>query len=92
MNGSSTIPPGWRRATVGDLAAHTVIGLVRNRGEQGADPCGLPYVKMNNITNDGRVTFDDVPYVSASPDEEQRFCLTDGDLLFNTRNSVELVG
>jgi type I restriction enzyme S subunit len=47
---------------------------------------------MNNVTSDGRVILADVVYVPASAAEVERFRVREGDLLFNTRNSAELVG
>jgi type I restriction enzyme S subunit len=47
---------------------------------------------MNNVTMDGEVLTDELVYVDASDEERARFHLASGDLLFNTRNSVELVG
>ena len=47
---------------------------------------------MNNLTMDGKVTSDDIVFVDATQDEIDRFSLRAGDILFNTRNSVELVG
>jgi type I restriction enzyme S subunit len=47
---------------------------------------------MNNVTADGRVRWNDLVFVQATSEERARFALSTGDLLFNTRNSVELVG
>ncbi|MGA7500993.1 MAG: hypothetical protein WBX00_30040, partial [Isosphaeraceae bacterium] len=47
---------------------------------------------MNNVTTDGRVTLEDIVYVTATEAEARRYSLRTGDVLFNTRNSIELVG
>jgi type I restriction enzyme S subunit len=47
---------------------------------------------MNNILNTGGVDLSDLTRIDATPDEVEAFALTDGDFLFNTRNSRELVG
>ena len=73
-------------------AETTMVGLDRGRDKQNREGRGVPYVKMNNVTSDGRVTFDDLAYVCVSPSEGTRFALADGDVLFNTRNSLDLVG
>ena len=52
----------------------------------------MPYVKMNNVTMEGDVTSEGMVYVAASDEEKRRFNLQVDDLLFNTRNSKELVG
>ena len=41
---------------------------------------------------DGRVLFDGLVYVPVNCEEATRFSVQNGDILFNTRNSVELVG
>lgn len=70
-----------------------MIGLDRGRAQQSADPAtGVPYIKMNNVTMDGRVHCDELVFVPASREEATRFSVQDGDILFNTRNSKELVG
>ncbi len=91
-SGLPTLPEGWCWASVDQIADETLIGLVRARSEQTDGPPGFPYVKMDSIGTDGSLRLDDLAHVSASDDEVARFSLRDGDLLFNTRNSVELVG
>jgi type I restriction enzyme S subunit len=87
------LPEAWTWATVDRLADETMIGLDRGRAQQSDDPAtGVPYIKMNNVTMDGRVNCNELVYVPASRDEALRFAVQDGDILFNTRNSKELVG
>lgn len=74
------------------VCAETSIGLDRGRADQSRDRSKIPYVKMNNVDMQGRVAFDDLVFIDASPDEQERFSLRNDDLLFNTRNSKELVG
>jgi type I restriction enzyme, S subunit len=85
-------PKGWTWTSIEQVVRESLIGLDRGRDLQNAEGIGVPYVKMNNVTMDGRVTFEDVVYVPASSEERNRFALTEGDILFNTRNSRELVG
>jgi type I restriction enzyme S subunit len=85
-------PEGWTWCSVDAVSAETLIGLDRGRDQQRAEAVGSPYVKMNNVTMDGEVLTDELVYVDASDEERARFHLASGDLLFNTRNSVELVG
>lgn len=86
------VPEGWAWCSVDAVCAETLIGLDRARDQQRTEAVGAPYVKMNNVTMDGDVLTDDLVYVDASDEERARFNLASGDLLFNTRNSVELVG
>jgi type I restriction enzyme S subunit len=75
----------------GELVAATRLGLVRSKGEQG-DGRAFAYFKMNNIARGGRVDVTSMTRVDATPQEARENALTDGDFLFNTRNSFELVG
>lgn len=86
-------PEGWTWASIDQLASETMIGLDRGRTLQSDDPTsGVPYIKMSNITMDGRLVWDELAYVPADRGELERFAVKAGDILFNTRNSKELVG
>lgn len=85
-------PEGWAWCSVDEASAETLIGLDKGRDQQRTEAVGVPYVKMNNVTMDGDVLTDELVYVDASDEERARFHLARDDLLFNTRNSVELVG
>ncbi|MCB9473183.1 MAG: restriction endonuclease subunit S [Candidatus Delongbacteria bacterium] len=86
------LPEGWSWASVDQLAVDTQIGLVRNRAAQRISGVGFPYIKMDQIDMEGTVRVQGSVLVDASAEEVERFSLLDGDILFNTRNSVELVG
>ena len=83
--------PGWVETTFEELIESNIIGLTKNSREQGEDKA-WPYVKMNNITRDNRFDFSRFTCVDATAEEVSKFSLKDGDFLFNTRNSHELVG
>jgi type I restriction enzyme M protein len=85
------IHPDWPIVPIGDLVESILLGLVRNKAEQ--DPKHPhPYVKMNNITNDGSLELTDLVFVDATPEELKRLSLNDGDFIYNTRNAPDLVG
>jgi len=86
------LPGGWSWASLDQLTLDSMIGLDRGRENQYAEPVGSPYIKMNNVSVHGEVDFTNLVHVQASPDEVAKFHIQDGDLLFNTRNSIELVG
>lgn len=87
------LPEVWTWASIDQLAAETMIGLDRGRAQQNDDPAsGVPYIKMNNVTMNGRVVCDEMAFVPADKGESERFAVKDRDILFNTRNSKELVG
>jgi type I restriction enzyme S subunit len=80
----------WPRVMIEEILTEGLIGLVRSKEEQ--QSTGTPYVRMNHYDLEGRWNVDKLTYVSCTKDEIQRFSLRQGDVLFNTRNSVELVG
>lgn len=86
------LPEGWAWATLGEVVQDSLIGLDRGASNQRSVPPGAPYIKMQNVTRTGSVEFDHLVYVDASADELRKFSLMEGDVLFNTRNSKELVG
>ena len=85
------LPDGWEWKTLDEIKISNAIGLVRSQAEQSLEH-PYKYVKMNNITNDNRFTLDNITNVRASDEEIKKYSLLKGDLLFNTRNSNELVG
>lgn len=82
---------GWATKTFEELIEDNIIGLTKNSREQGQDKA-WPYVKMNNITPDNRFDLSNFTCVDATDEELRKFTLRNGDFLFNTRNSHELVG
>ena len=82
---------GWVEKTFEELIESNIIGLTKSSREQGDDK-SWPYVKMNNITRDNRFDFSSFTTIDATEDEVRKFQLKNGDFLFNTRNSFELVG
>ena len=87
-----TLPEGWCWASLDQLCSDSLIGLVRSRGDQQDGPLGCEYLKMDAIGMDGTVDLTNLVRVEASEQEVNRYSLKSGDVLFNTRNSVELVG
>jgi type I restriction enzyme S subunit len=87
------VPVGWAIASIEQVTSDALIGLDRGRSQQSPNPAdGVAYVKMNNVTMSGAVDLSKLVYVPASPSESEKFSLRRGDILFNTRNSLELVG
>lgn len=77
---------------LGDVLVGSRTGWSRGRRHEAPSDQGVPYLKMNNIRQDGELVLDRVTYVTGSPAEIDRFTLRAGDLLFNSKNSRELVG
>jgi type I restriction enzyme S subunit len=85
------LPSCWEWAPFRRLPLQASVGIDRGRSMQGPDK-DFGYFKMNNIRNSGGVELSDLTRIDATPDEVDTFALADGDFLFNTRNSRELVG
>jgi type I restriction enzyme S subunit len=78
-------------ARLGDLVQASQLGLVRAAKEFGAAG-EYPYIRMNSITSAGRLDLRSCQRTDATAAEAAKYAVSDGDLLFNTRNSRELVG
>ena len=85
-------PDGWATERIGNCPTDSLIGLVRAATEQSSDPTGISYIKMDRVDMLGNVDLRADVFVTCTEDEIERFQLREGDILFNTRNSVELVG
>jgi restriction endonuclease S subunit len=78
-------------APLGRLIAERQLGLVRAAREL-SEAGDAFYLRMNSITGDGRVELRGLKRTTVSVSELRNNELLPGDLLFNTRNSRELVG
>ena len=85
------VDPDWPMVELGDLVENVLIGLVRSKADQNPT-FPYKYLKMNNITRKGALELEEISYVNATPEELKRYALRDGDYLYNTRNSPDLVG
>lgn len=74
-----------------ELVQDQKIGLIRSARE--LSPNGdVPYLRMDAIQIDGKLNLFNVKRTEATKSEIAEFKLKDGDFLFNTRNSRNLVG
>jgi type I restriction enzyme S subunit len=85
------LPKGWEWTRFDLLPLGYSVGLDRGKSQQSSDKEYL-YFKMNNISNEGGSDLSSVVYVDATETEVEQYSLRNNDLLFNTRNSRELVG
>jgi type I restriction enzyme S subunit len=81
-------PKKWERVRIGDLLQDTQYGTSAKAGEKGE----YPILRMGNITNTGRMDFEDLKYIDLEEREIGKFTVRRGDILFNRTNSAELVG
>lgn len=80
----SDCPP----VTIGELAADIRYGTSRKASDSGE----FKYLRMNNMTDDGRLDLSDLKYIDLSGAELENAKVVRGDLLFNRTNSREKVG
>ncbi len=66
------------------------VGLLRRNRE--LKDKGIPYIKMDNIKEGGILNLNKIAYTQANEDEIKKYSLKKGDVLFNIRNSRDLVG
>ncbi len=86
------LPKGWGWVTLEMILSDTLIGIVKNLSEQNEKGIGVPYIKMNNISKFGTMDYSSLAYVEVGENEKIKYSLKANDVLFNTRNSYELVG
>jgi type I restriction enzyme S subunit len=82
---------GWPIHRLETLVKDAQIGAVRGAAEMG-DEKPVEYLRMDSIDMDGGLRFEGLKRVDASEAELSKYGISVGDLLFNTRNSKELVG
>lgn len=81
----------WEEKAFEELIKENQIGLIKSSKEQGRN-LKYRYLKMDSISSANSLLDDKSVYVNATDDEVKKYKLDDGDFLFNTRNSYELVG
>lgn len=89
----ATNPMGWKPSSVGELIEEPQFGLstaLSGKTEQYEGM--LPVLRIANISNDGYLKTDDLRFDKVSDRKRQELLLQPGDLLFNWRNSPNLVG
>ena len=60
--------------------------------KKASDSGEFKYLRMNNMTDDGRLDLSDLKYIDLSGAELENAKVVRGDLLFNRTNSREKVG
>ncbi len=82
-------PKGWPMSSVGNVIIAADYGSSTKASENGA---GVPMIRMGNVDFAGYLKPDDLKYVELSPEDIERYGLSEGDILFNRTNSKDLVG
>jgi len=84
-------PLQWPSVAFGEIVKSAKIGLVRSSQEMGAEFV-VPYLRMDAIQRNGQLELRSMKKTHATESERKLFNLAEGDFIFNTRNSKELVG
>ena len=82
------IPEHWTSVRFGIIITRAALGGNYLSGEAEE---GIPVIKMGNLGR-GIISLKKIEYLPISERYNQEHLLQDGDFLFNTRNSLELVG
>lgn len=78
----------WSSGAIADFALDVRYGTVKPAKPEGA----YTYLRMNNITDDGRLDLSNTKRIDLKGDELANSEVRYGDLLFNRTNSIEKVG
>ncbi|MDD5140548.1 MAG: restriction endonuclease subunit S [Verrucomicrobiales bacterium] len=82
------LPSGWKQVTLGEATAATRLG---GNYECNGTYLGIPVIKMGNLGR-GRIQLATVERMPEGADYFSDDVLKRGDILFNTRNTLDLVG
>jgi type I restriction enzyme, S subunit len=85
------LPNRWTWVNLGDITFEAMTGIDKGKSFQ-SESNQYPYFKMNNISNFGYCDFSSITRINYEEEDYEKYLLKDGDFLFNTRNSRELVG
>lgn len=78
--------------TIGATLRDVRGGWSRSRQHLVSSDEGVPYLKMNNITRRGGLDLSDLVFVAATDDIRAKYAVEPGDVLFNSKNSGDLIG
>ena len=79
---------GWEEKTLGELSCDVRYGTSSPSCSNG----DYIYLRMNNISSDGRLILKDTKTISLKESEIEKCLVKKGDILFNRTNSLEHVG
>ncbi|MBL7250078.1 restriction endonuclease subunit S [Alloalcanivorax marinus] len=82
-------PFGWKMGLVGDLLEAANYGTSKKANESSGR---YPILRMGNITYEGGWDMSSIKYIDLESNEEEKYLVKKGDILFNRTNSKELVG
>ena len=80
------MPPEWLKTCIGNISIGVSYGTSTKSSKEGK----VPVLRMGNMQN-GLIDWEDLVY-SNDEEDNQKYLLSEGDVLFNRTNSPELVG
>ena len=82
-------PKGWEKGKIADIIIKTQYGTSNKANEENGQ---FKILRMGNITYNGQFDFSDMKYIDLPEDEQKKYLVYKGEVLFNRTNSKELVG
>lgn len=80
---------GWEKGKIADIIIKTQYGTSNKANEENGQ---FKILRMGNITYNGQFDFSDMKYIDLTDDEQKKYLVYKGEVLFNRTNSKELVG
>ncbi|MEZ9397980.1 restriction endonuclease subunit S [Vibrio splendidus] len=80
---------GWDVGIIGEMLSSANYGTSE---KSSTEKKKFPVLRMNNITYEGNWDFSALKYMDMSKEDENKYLVKSGDILFNRTNSKELVG
>ena len=80
---------GWDVGVVGDCLESAAYGSSQKAS---VEPKAFPILRMGNITYGGEIDISELKYVDLEPKDQEKYLVTEGQILFNRTNSKDLVG
>ena len=78
----------WESKQIKNVVNEVKYGTSKPSVENGE----YKYLRMNNLTYDGRFDLTDLKFISLDKDELEKCVVRKGDVLFNRTNSLDLIG
>lgn len=85
------VPKSWQVSALRDAVEYIDYGLSEPIPKT-APPNGVKIVSTADIGRDGELYYERIRLIEAAPKQVAKLTLLDGDVLFNWRNSAELIG
>lgn len=82
-------PKEWEKGKIADIIIKTQYGTSNKANEENGQ---FKILRMGNITYNGHFDFSDMKYIDLTEDEQKKYLVYKGEVLFNRTNSKELVG